>query len=70
MLRKQQFAIQSANFASFAKQVSFERLAQLKEYRTPQLFRAFARVFILCIGALYGPYYVHLGRGAAGYVFF
>ena len=33
--------------------VAFERLAQIKEYRTPQLFRAFARVYILCIGALY-----------------
>ena len=45
--------------------VAFERLAQIKEYRTPQLFRAFARVYILCIGALYGPYYVRVGQGYA-----
>lgn len=25
--------------------------------------RAFARVYILCIGGLYGPYYVRLGKG-------
>ena len=43
--------------------VAYERLAQFKEYRTPQAFRAFARTYILCVGALYGPYYVRLGRG-------
>lgn len=36
--------------------IAFERLCCLKEYRTPQAFRAFARVYILLIGALYGPY--------------
>lgn len=45
--------------------VAFERLTYLKEYRTPQAFRAFARVYTLFFGALYGPYYVHLGRGAS-----
>lgn len=45
--------------------VAFERLTYLKEYRTPQAFRAFARVYTLFFGMLYGPYYVHLGRGAS-----
>ena len=31
------------------------RLTQLKEYRTPQAFRAFARVFMTFISVLYGP---------------
>jgi hypothetical protein len=43
--------------------IAFEHLTYLKEYRTPQAFRAFARVYILTIGALYGPYFVYLGRG-------
>lgn len=43
--------------------IAFEHLTYLKEYRTPQAFRAFARVYILVIGALYGPYFVYLGRG-------
>ena len=34
------------------RHVSYERLAALKEYRTPHSFRAFARLFILFIGAL------------------
>jgi len=42
--------------------VSFEKLCALKEYRTPQAFRAFARVYILMIGWLYGPYYCYLGN--------
>jgi len=47
--------------------VAFERLTSLKEYRTPQAFRAFARVYILLLGGLYGPYYVYLGNhGATG----
>ena len=32
--------------------ISFERLTVIKEYRTPQAFRAFARVYILLVGAL------------------
>jgi len=44
--------------------IAFENLTVLKEYRTPQAFRAFARVYILLIGAMYGPYYVALGQGA------
>ena len=31
--------------------ISLDRLCYLKEYRTPQAFRALARVYILCIGA-------------------
>ncbi len=42
--------------------IAFERLCVIKEYRTPQAFRAFARVYILIIGALYGPYYLHVGK--------
>jgi len=42
--------------------IAFEKLTYLKEYRTPQAFRAFARIYILLIGALYGPYYVYLGN--------
>ena len=42
------------------------QLNALKEYRTPRVFRAFARVFIMLLGAMYGPYYVYLGRGASG----
>lgn len=38
-----------------------ERLAALKEYRTPQAFRAFARIYIQFLGVLYGPYYCYLG---------
>jgi len=41
--------------------IAFEALTCLKEYRTPQMFRAFARVYILLLGGLYGPYYVSLG---------
>merc|ERR1711871_1622793 len=42
--------------------IAFEHLTYLKEYRTPQAFRAFARIYILVIGARYGPYFVYLGR--------
>jgi len=43
--------------------IAFEMLSYLKEYRTPQAFRAFARMYILLVGALYGPYYVYVGKG-------
>lgn len=46
--------------------VAFDRLTMLKEYRTPQAFRAFARIYILIIGAMYGPYYMYLSRAADG----
>mmetsp|Transcript_49589 Transcript_49589/g.82320 ORF Transcript_49589/g.82320 Transcript_49589/m.82320 type:complete len:132 (+) Transcript_49589:2-397(+) len=42
---------------------AFERLTFLKEYRTPRAFRSFARVYVLCIGALYGPHYLTLALG-------
>jgi hypothetical protein len=41
--------------------VSIERLAALKEYRTPQAFRAFARIYIQLLPMIYGPYYIELG---------
>ena len=43
--------------------IAFERLVCIKEYRTPQAFRAFARVYILLFGLMYGPYYIHLAKG-------
>jgi len=46
--------------------VALEKLCALKEYRTPQAFRAFTRVYILLVGSLYGPYYIHLGLGSSG----
>jgi hypothetical protein len=46
--------------------VAFERVCSFKEYRTPQAFRALARVYILLLGALYGPYYLWLSKGATG----
>ena len=45
---------------------AFERLCSIKEYRTPQAFRAFTRVYILLVGSLYGPYFVSLGLGRTG----
>jgi hypothetical protein len=41
--------------------VAMERLSALKEYRTPQIFRAFARIYIQFLAVLYGPYYCYLG---------
>jgi len=42
--------------------VALESLFSLKEYRTPQGFRSFARAYILFLGVFYGPYYVYLGK--------
>jgi len=42
--------------------VAFDLLCNLKEYRTPQGFRAFARSYIMLLSVFYGPYYVHLGK--------
>ena len=44
--------------------VAVETLSFIKEYRTPQAFRAFARIYIQSVGALYGPYYLQLAHGA------
>lgn len=46
--------------------MAFERLTAIKEYRTPRAFRSFARVYILLVGAMYGPDYLALARGADG----
>jgi len=46
--------------------VGFERLCAIKEYRTPRAFRAFARVYILLVGAMYGPDYIMLARSDDG----
>ena len=37
-----------------------ERVSALKEYRTPQVFRAFARVWVSLFGVYYGPYHKFL----------
>jgi len=36
-------------------------LSALKRYRTPKIFRAFARIYIHYLGVLFGPYYCYLG---------
>jgi hypothetical protein len=41
-------------------------LAYIKEYRTPSAFRAFARIYIQGVGALYAPYYITLAKGNSG----
>ena len=46
--------------------IAMETLAFIKEYRTPSAFRAFARIYIQVVGALYGPYYIHLAKGDSG----
>jgi hypothetical protein len=48
--------------------VAFEQLACLKEYRTPQVFRAFSRVYILLMPVMYGPYYCWLASETGGSV--
>ena len=45
--------------------VSFERLAALKEYRTPRALRSYARVYIIIMGALYAPDYVAIAGVSA-----
>lgn len=47
-------------------QIAFEQLACLKEYRTPQVFRAFSRVYILLLPLMYGPYYCWLATETGG----
>lgn len=50
-------------------QSRFERLRRVKEYRTPQAVRSFARVYILVLPIFYAPYYVYIagdGNGANG----
>merc|ERR1712196_478436 len=40
----------------------FEQLHNIKEYRTPQGTRSFARVFIILMPWFYGPYAVWISR--------
>lgn len=50
-------------------QSRFEKLRRVKEYRTPQAVRSFARVYILILPVFYAPYYVYLageGNSAGG----
>jgi len=46
--------------------IAFDHLVFLKEYRTPQLFRAFARIFTLTMPIMYAPYYCELAIEAGG----
>lgn len=45
--------------------IAWKKLVNIKEYRTPQAFRSFARVYVLCVGALYGPYFLMLVHGSS-----
>ena len=45
--------------------VSFERLVNIKEYRTPRALRSYSRVFIILMGALYGPDYLSLAGASS-----
>jgi len=40
--------------------IAWEQLTAIKEYRTPQVFRAFSRVYVLIMPVLYGPYYASI----------
>jgi hypothetical protein len=46
--------------------VAFDQLTMIKEYRTPQIFRAFSRVYVLLMPFMYGPYYAYLAEEAGG----
>jgi hypothetical protein len=46
--------------------IAMGTLAYIKEYRTPSAFRAFARIYIQGVGALYAPYYITLAKGDSG----
>ena len=46
--------------------IAFDHLAYLKEYRTPQLFRAFARLFPLAMPIVYAPHFCALAQEAGG----
>uniref|UniRef100_A0A0G4GGD4 Uncharacterized protein n=1 Tax=Chromera velia CCMP2878 TaxID=1169474 RepID=A0A0G4GGD4_9ALVE len=41
-------------------ETAWERIRNLKDYRTPQALRSFIRVSFIFIPAFYGPYYVHI----------
>ncbi|KAK9909154.1 hypothetical protein WJX75_007936 [Coccomyxa subellipsoidea] len=54
---------QLANW-NFQLQVSVERMANIKEYRTPQGIRALSRCYVsLLIPIFFGPYYASLNHG-------
>jgi len=46
--------------------IAFDQLTMIKEYRTPQIFRAFSRVYVLLMPFMYGPYYADLAEQAGG----
>ncbi|CAL8461728.1 g1259 [Coccomyxa elongata] len=58
---------------NFQLHLSFERMANIKEYRTPQGIRALSRCYVsLLIPIFFGPYYasLHYGVGTAFAVIF
>jgi len=46
--------------------IAFDQVTMIKEYRTPQIFRAFSRVYVLLMPFMYGPYYAALAEEAGG----
>ncbi|KAK9835743.1 hypothetical protein WJX74_007217 [Apatococcus lobatus] len=54
----------------FRLQQSFEHMANVKEFRTPQVVRAAARVYIILLVPLfYGPYYAQVRQESASFAF-
>ncbi|KAK9868722.1 hypothetical protein WJX84_001115 [Apatococcus fuscideae] len=62
-------AIQLNNHA-FRLQQSFEHMSNVKEFRTPQVVRAAARVYIILLVPLfYGPYYAQVRQESDSFAF-
>ncbi|OQR83171.1 hypothetical protein ACHHYP_15047, partial [Achlya hypogyna] len=51
-------------------QARFERLCNIKLYRTPQATRSFTRLIILLLPLFYGPYYVYMINSSEGHTSF
>ncbi|EQC38488.1 hypothetical protein SDRG_04196 [Saprolegnia diclina VS20] len=51
-------------------QARFERLCNIKLYRTPQATRSFTRLIILLLPCFYGPYYVYIIASGDGHTSF
>ncbi|OQR92965.1 hypothetical protein THRCLA_08572 [Thraustotheca clavata] len=47
-------------------QARFERLCNIKLYRTPQATRSFTRLMIMLLPLFYGPYYVYISSSRDG----
>jgi len=44
-------------------QEQWEQMRVLKDYRTMQVSRSYARLFLMILPVIYGPYFVKIGRG-------